>query len=183
MCPLNIDEEKKVLRSFFKKKRKLLSEERKNQASLALIETLYPLLVDYKSIVSFASLPDEINTKELNQKLCEEKRLILPKIEGKDLNLYYIKDLQKLIQSSLRIMEPSLQEPKAKIEDIDCILVPGLGFDSCHHRLGFGSGHYDKLLSSKHKYVTIGLGFKEQLSEDLFPLFKHDIKLDHVMLF
>jgi len=34
--------------------------------------------------------------------------------------------------------------------DIDCFLVPLLGFDLLGHRLGFGKGYYDKYFSTCH---------------------------------
>lgn len=182
---LKIREEKDVLRAFFKKKRKEIPLKRRLEASQNLYEVVYPKLVDYEYVLSFASLPEEIDTSLLNQKLYEEQRLVLPKVGSNNkIEVYQILDFSKLEKSSFNIFEPISEENKyLDSKNIGCILVPGLGFDSAFHRLGYGKGHYDIFLNSVKKAFKLGIGFKEQLAEDLFPLFQHDVKLDDVMLF
>ncbi len=182
--PLKINDEKNALRSFFKEKRKSISKDRRQYAAVELFEKTYPILIEYEYVLSFASLPEELDTKLLNQKLCEEKRLVLPKLIDDEIHLYEVHDLSKLEKSRFNILEPS-HKGKKRLEpkSIGCALIPGLGFDSAFHRLGYGKGHYDTFLATTPKTYKIGIGFKEQLAEDLFPLYKHDVKLDDVMLF
>jgi len=63
--------------------------------------------------------------------------------------------------------------------EIDLILVPGLAFDRCGYRLGYGKGFYDNYLSlyPNSKY---GIGFEEQLADNL-PHMEHDVKLDVII--
>jgi 5-formyltetrahydrofolate cyclo-ligase len=131
------------------------------------------------NVLSFASFGSEINTQFLNQKLARENRLILPKIIGDELHLFHVDDLSKLSLSNWGVPEPipSLCRPAEKI---DTILVPGLAFDKDHFRLGYGKGHYDRLLS-KISAVTIGVGFIEQLAEKL-PREPHDRSVDRLLL-
>lgn len=57
--------------------------------------------------------------------------------------------------------------------DADFIIVPSLGFDEKHIRLGRGGGFYDRTLESAAER-TLGLGFRE-LFPVRFPAEPHDI--------
>lgn len=58
------------------------------------------------------------------------------------------------------ILEPLLDGVPAQAGDIDCFLVPGLGFDRAGGRLGRGKGYYDRALSAFPESVPrIGVAF------------------------
>lgn len=59
--------------------------------------------------------------------------------------------------------------------DVRGVLVPGLGFDRRLRRLGRGAGFYDRFL--ENTYLKVGVGFAEQLVEEL-PVESHDVSLD-----
>ncbi len=63
----------------------------------------------------------------------------------------------------------------------DLILVPGLAFSENGHRLGYGSGYYDRLLVGR-SIETWGIGFVEQLVPSL-PLDPWDQGLTRLYLF
>ncbi len=61
---------------------------------------------------------------------------------------------------------------------IDCVLVPGLAFDTHGYRLGYGKGFYDRYLPLlRSDTVTIGIGYHFQLTRTTWPQ-PHDQKLD-----
>ena len=62
---------------------------------------------------------------------------------------------------------------------MDLIVVPGLAFDTRGHRIGYGKGHYDKLLKSTKGY-KVGLAFAEQVIETV-PDEAHDVPLDLII--
>jgi len=63
-------------------------------------------------------------------------------------------------------------------EDIDLIVVPALAFDRQGNRLGRGGGFYDRFLAEPRVHaVTVGLGFAEQLVEEL-PTHHYDRPVD-----
>ena len=181
--------EKERIRSLLKDKRRSLSFDRRKEARDALTLTLLPLLKSYKAVLSFYSLPEEIDLCSINQHLAEEGKLHLPKIQNEGLKIHFVtKFNDDLLQFKSKLLEPDpskclLIDPK----NIDCILVPGLGFDKDHRRIGYGKGHYDKLLGLLIKRSLfpkmIGIGFKEQYYEDYLPHEPHDIPLDEVKLF
>ncbi len=180
---LSENEIKDSLRAFYKEKRQGIKKNRRDLVESEVLERLYPKLLDFEIVLSFASMPVEISTKLLNRKLCNEKRLALPKIVGATLSIYKVRNLEDLKKSSFGVFEPTNEHEEVDFDKLGAILVPGLAFDSVFHRLGYGKGHYDRLLSKNLKAVTIGIGFEEQLCEDLLPVAKHDVKLADVMLF
>ena len=63
--------------------------------------------------------------------------------------------------------------------DLDLIIVPGLGFDSECRRLGRGAGYYDRLLSESRAY-KVGFCFDEQLLDEVCTE-EHDVRMDCVV--
>ncbi len=68
------------------------------------------------------------------------------------------------------------------LEEIDCILVPGIVFDERGYRLGYGKGIYDRFLATVGQIPTIGIGFKEQLSLNPLPRDTWDITVQKLLL-
>jgi 5-formyltetrahydrofolate cyclo-ligase len=171
-------------RTFLQTKRRALSLERQREASSLVVRHLIPELAPFKAILSFASFGSEIETASLNLFLANSNRLLLPRIKGEELEIFFVTDPnQELIPNQWGIFEPNPSLcKKATLAEIELVLVPAVGFDEEGHRLGYGRGFYDRLLSQIPHAYTIGIGFKEQLSPQL-PVEKHDIPLAKVSLF
>lgn len=161
-------------------RRRSLSGVRRSEASLALWENLQ----GRGSFLSFCSFQSEIDTSLLNAALASQGRLFLPRVEGDSLIAYQVTDPEKqLIRSSLGVLEPNpaLCSP-ISFSQLESILVPGLGFDRKFFRLGYGKGHYDRLLASID-LPSIGIGFKEQLIEEGLPNDPWDVPVQELRLF
>ncbi len=141
-------------------------------------------ILSHRSILSFASLPEEIDTLKLNTALAFTGRLLLPKIADDTLKIYRVSDLDaQLRQNHFGLFEPiPSQCQEVSKEEVDIVLVPALGFDKTGHRLGFGKGYYDRFLASIPNCPTIGIGFKEQEVEKL-PVEETDFPLTSITLF
>ena len=63
---------------------------------------------------------------------------------------------------------------------IDVAIIPGLGFSSAGHRLGFGAGYYDRWLAEHTQLVKIGVGFEFQILDEI-PVDAHDVSMDLVV--
>ncbi|EKD28041.1 MAG: hypothetical protein ACD_79C00456G0001, partial [uncultured bacterium] len=113
-------------------------------------------------ILSFASKPEEINLWLLNLRLAKEKRLLLPKVQGKELLIHEVTDISTQLQKGrFGILEPIPELCRiVEINEIRCILVPGLAFDQDLQRLGWGGGYFDRFLINT-KCPKIGVGFEE----------------------
>jgi 5-formyltetrahydrofolate cyclo-ligase len=181
--------EKELARSILKKKRSALSPERRQKAYADLNLNLLPVLKKHQKVLSFDSLPDEIDTTWINHVLAKEGKLYLPKVQQDSLlQIYQVHSSNKLVRSPWGVLEPNPSQCAiTDIKEIDCILVPGLGFDKEHHRIGYGKGCYDRLLAHCFKRsfspTIIGIGFKEQFCEHDLPHEAHDIPLDDLKLF
>jgi 5-formyltetrahydrofolate cyclo-ligase len=185
MKNLSCAKEKQLIRKKLMKIRAEISATRKQQAAQNAHLQLSKKLKPFKNILSFYSIKSEININLLNQDLAKEHRLLLPKIEDIGLSAHRIERLDQLHPSYFGLLEPhpDFSHP-VTLEQIDCILVPALGFDRLCHRIGYGKGHYDQLLEKlKHSPYTIGVGFQEQLCIQPLPTEEHDIRLNEVLLF
>ena len=189
---MKIHAEKNEVRSFLKEKRNALSQERREEARIDLYTSLSYLLKSFRSVLSFHSFMHEIDTSLLNAHLAAEKKLLLPRVAGDSLLIYAVADLDTQVTQEVYSFG-KLKEPipalciQVDLNCIDCILVPGLGFDHCKRRIGYGKGHYDRFLAQYNQLQfspqTIGLGFKEQLFENSLPHETHDLALDKVLFF
>jgi 5-formyltetrahydrofolate cyclo-ligase len=164
--------------------RRMLSLQRRKKAEEDCCATLFPLFSSFSHVLSFSSLRDEINLQPLNKLLCQQKKLLLPRIENDEVAVYQVLDLENDLQTgSFGILEP-IPEKCQKIDPviIEYVLVPGLAFDDSGGRIGYGKGHYDRFLLHV-RGMKVGVGFKEQLVD--FPLAKeaHDQRLDRLLLF
>lgn len=177
--------EKQFIRKELIKIRSEISDTRKKEAAHNAYLKLKKKLNSFKNILSFYSIKNEININQLNQDLAKEHRLLLPKIEDVGLSAHRVTQLDQLHLSSFGLLEPhpNFSIPIA-LEELDCILVPALGFDRLCHRIGYGKGHYDQLLQKlQHRPYMIGIGFQEQLCVNPLPVEEHDISLDEILLF
>src|SRR3990167_8178046 len=170
---------KDSLRIQLREKRSQISKCRREEAQQAIYEKIVMKIEGFVNILSFVSKEDEINTYPLNSFLAKDKRLLLPRVEGNELCPYRVHDIPSDLELNKKwnVHEPIPSRCK-KVSPfiIDCILVPGLGFDRINHRLGYGKGHFDRFLSKMH-CLTYGIGFKEQFLKDLLPIEPHDIFL------
>ena len=176
---------KEVIRENFKKIRKTLSTERRKKASMLAFSFLKTKTKKYKNILSFASKKNEIDIWNFNNFLEKNGRLFLTKINHGNLLIYKISDIKKdlILNKHFYLLEPNPNRCEiVSLDKIDLILVPGISFDRKNHRLGYGKGYYDKLLTEK-KIVSFGIGFMEQFSKKAFLIKENDISLDKVYLF
>lgn len=61
------------------------------------------------------------------------------------------------------------------------MLIPLVGFDDCHYRLGYGGGYYDRTLSNiAPSPMKIGIGFEQSRLETIYPQ-SHDIAMDIIL--
>lgn len=160
-----------------------IGQERRLEAAEGLFSTLSTLLAPYTFILSFATFRSEIEMDRLNHELALSGRLLLPKIANDRLTIHHVQDLSKqTAPNRFGIPEPLPCCPQINPEQIDVILIPGLGFDQIHHRIGYGKGYYDRFLPLAKASRKIGIGFKEQLVERL-PIEKTDYPLSETLLF
>lgn len=174
---------KKQLRTYYKKLRNILTEDEKEQKSLAIANSLLNLDIwnktYYHLFLPIAEL-GEINTEYILQILMgKDKEIIISKTDFDNLEMihYVLTENTKIKKNQYNIPEPvdGIEVPPHKIE---VVFVPLLAFDRNGHRVGYGKGFYDKFLEKCHKdVIKVGLSYfeSENLIEDVF---EQDIPLD-----
>jgi 5-formyltetrahydrofolate cyclo-ligase len=86
----------------------------------------------------------------------------------------------ELVRGPLGAAEPPSDAREIPLADIDCFILPGVGFSRTGLRLGRGGGYYDVTLKQALRAMRIGVGFALQLRDDL-PREPHDVLLDAVV--
>lgn len=81
-----------------------------------------------------------------------------------------------LISGKYGVLEPKAGSEVIPFGKIDCVLVPGLAFDSTGGRLGRGGGWFDRMLA-EIRGLRIGVAFSVQLVGNV-PVESHDIRMD-----
>lgn len=175
-------EEKNRLRMHFQAVRKEISEKRKRDARNEIFISLFPRLKDFHCVLSYESLPMEVDMSLVNQMLLEEGKLALPKIRGDHITPYLIESLENDVrQFSHHFLEPDPMHCKVA-KKVDCILVPGVAFDLSLNRLGFGKGYYDKFIEVYPGVTILGVLYKEQLYNKTLPVEAHDRKVGELCI-
>jgi 5-formyltetrahydrofolate cyclo-ligase len=136
-----------------------------------------------RSVMLFASMPEEPDLWPLAERaLAEGRRLALPRFD-RGAGVYAaatVRDLAQDVQmGSFGIREPVAICPVCPLNQLDLVLVPGLGFDREGHRLGRGKGFYDRMLSSR-RGAACGVAMDWQILPAI-PVEPHDQHVDFIV--
>jgi 5-formyltetrahydrofolate cyclo-ligase len=79
------------------------------------------------------------------------------------------------------IPEPRAHCAALDVASIDWVLVPGVAFDRCGHRIGYGGGYYDRLLPLLRAGTRRVAGAFELQLLDQVPAASHDVTMDAIV--
>lgn len=134
----------------------------------------------------------ELRTKHaLPAALASGKSIIVPYCtvdeQGENkLGLWRLESMDELVVGKWKILEPPRERwgdpaKEAAPDDLDIVMVPGVGFGRDGARMGNGQGYYDRLLASvRPDCALIGLCYESQLFDDLI-VGPHDVFMDKVV--
>jgi 5-formyltetrahydrofolate cyclo-ligase len=161
---------KKLLRDHARSLRSALSPAEISEKSGRICRNVLDVLDGTNPLLVYASKPPEVNTQALIGRLIlQGKTVIVPIIEKdtKTLRLSYLNDPAVLQESTFRVPEPVGHELPALASDVKAVIIPMVAFDKLGNRLGYGSGYYDRFLSSHPHITRIGLAFACQELEEI----------------
>lgn len=170
---------KNVLRKEMRGKRQALPRNLYADKSQKIAHTLLELreYKDAKSVLFYVSTPEEVDTHfPIQEALKQGKNVFAPKVKNENLWICPVNQFEDLKPGTFGILEPCEPTKPKHPEEIDLIIVPGLAFDEHGHRIGYGKGHYDRLLKVV-KGFKVGLAFQEQMIEKV-PNEEHDVPLN-----
>lgn len=183
---------KQLLRQQIRQVLKLMSNEDRIHQSNIVTDCLlhHPKYLSSNSISIYVHINTEISTRNIIQHAFKsQKHVFIPRYNSTSMDMvrvYSLDDLDSLPMTKWNIRQPPLDDTTREIanNNIDLIIVPGLGFSLDGSRLGHGKGFYDKYLESlsKHSY-TIGLAFRQQIIENGgIPMNSTDIPINEILV-
>lgn len=169
-------------------RRDAISVEERHAASEAVAERLRGE-GEYKSakaVLLYVSFRSEVGTRGLIEAaLRDGKTVIVPKVDRKAhrLKLFEIRNVTRDLEAGyMGIYEPVEHLTRlAGPEEVDLVVLPGVGFDAAGRRLGYGGGYYDRLLEElKPGAGLIALAFEAQIVDEI-PAEPHDKRVHKVV--
>jgi len=142
------------------------------------------LLDGANTVALYASADNEVDTRGLFDRLVGEgRRALLPRVigNGPEIEFLAATDWDSLVKSVLGIPEPSEGPAAVEPEEIELVVVPGVGFDRRGGRMGYGMGCYDRALGRLLPDArSVGIGYDFQVLDEV-PMEEHDALLSAVV--
>lgn len=175
---------KSELRHKYKALRASLTEEKADELSLNIANTLLKMTIwdkNYYHVFLPIQAQNEVNTDHvLNILQGKDKHCVISKSDFSTYKMthYLLQDNTTLKLNNYGIPEP-IDGIEISIEKLEVVFIPLLAYDTKGHRVGYGKGFYDRFLAGCNPdCIKIGLSFfkpEPQFSE----LESTDIKLDY----
>lgn len=178
--------EKKELRKQLLEIRGSIAIEDISEKSRIITEELLSLdeVIEAETIMIYMSFRNEVDTKGLFKELIKRgKRVVAGRCikSTREIIPVIVDGMESFEDGNYGILEPSLDNDRVNIEDIDVVIVPGVGFDRTLNRIGFGAGYYDRFLSKlRPDSKKIAICYDEQIVSKV-PTGRYDLKMDMVI--
>ena len=134
----------------------------------------------FSNYALYYPMGDELSTLPLIEALQKlGKTICLPGLSGDEM-IFRRWNGETLQKSRYQFLEPPSY---SEIIVPEVVIVPLLAFDRQGHRLGYGKGHYDRMLSKlrpNHEVISVGYAFSFQEVESVFSE-THDECLDYIV--
>lgn len=132
-----------------------------------------------RTVMWYIDCRSELRTRhDLPAALESDKRIVVPyctvdEAGDNKLGLWLLESFDELVVGKWKILEPPRErwEDADKIvlpDELDVVMVPGVGFDRQGARMGNGQGYYDRLLQQvRTDCALIGVCYESQLFDQL----------------
>lgn len=180
-----MDKSKDELRLQIFKARDALLPDEHQRMSKVIVERLKeePLIAKAQVILSYQPFRSEVDISEFNDwAFSEGKTMAYPiSLPSHQILPAVSLDGPLLPQGRYGIKAPDPQRSKIlSAEEVDCLLIPCVGFSLEKYRLGMGGGFYDRFLPLCERAAKIGVAFSLQFVEEPFKD-PWDTKLDRII--
>lgn len=133
-------------------------------------------------IFAYVDAKGEVQTGKIIEHAWSHGKIVaVPKVHGNIMKFYRISSWEDLESGCFGIMEPKqTYEELTEIEENSVVLMPGVAFDRCGNRIGYGRGYYDKYFTNYAKIYKIALAFSIQIVQNI-PAELFDVKANCVI--
>lgn len=170
------------------------AQEDKDALSKAIVGTFValPEYASAETVMWYIDARSEVRTRlDLSDALRGQERIVVPYCTVDEagvnkLGLWRLESMDELVVGKWKILEPPRErwgEPGKEVEpqDLDLLMVPGVGFARDGARMGNGQGYYDRLLKQvRPDAPLIALAFECQIFPQLV-VGPHDVYMDKVI--
>jgi 5-formyltetrahydrofolate cyclo-ligase len=178
---------KEQMRSMLREQAKgFTAAERAAASELACARLLgMPWFASARTVMLYAAMETELDVSLVAKECRRTGRVVaLPAVDwsGGTMSARRVDDWASvLVTGKHGVREPRGDTPLVEVEDLDLIVVPGLGFGRDRTRLGRGGGYYDRFLSGASiRAARVGIGFSWQVLASM-PTTDSDVTLDGVV--
>ncbi len=175
-------ERKRALRSTLIAERARLSTEERAERSRLIAERAEKLEVvaGARLVALYAPLGTEVDALEL-ARLLGTIRTVYPRTVAGSRRMEFARCAPRdLVRGPLGAREPPADARAVDAGDIQCVILPGIGFSADGYRLGRGGGYYDATLHEMPQARRVALAFDVQLLPEV-PFEAHDERLDAIV--
>lgn len=160
------------------------------RAIAALIEL--PEYQQARTVMWYLDCRSELRTKAaLPEALASGKRIVVPYCTTDEngenkLGLWWLESMDEMVVGKWKILEPPRERwgedgKEVAPQELDFVMVPGVGFDREGGRLGNGQGYYDRLLESVRPDCPLVAPCYESQLMDRIVMGSHDVYMDKVV--
>jgi len=171
---------KDALRKELSAARDALSAEEVTRMSGLITERLLsrPRFKAAGTVAFYLAKGNEVQTSQaILESLHDGKEVLIPVTGDHHIEFYRFSSFRDLEEGRFKVLQPRILLRPASGPDL--VVVPGLAFGFCMHRLGYGKGYYDRYLSKSDAY-RIGLSYEMQLRKEL-PSHEDDQRMDEIV--
>jgi|SRR5690625_3513363 len=178
-------EKKNAIREQTLKMLRQLSKQERMDIEAKLTRQLFQseLWINAKVLGITFSTDIEWDTEPIIKRAWQEQKIVaIPKTNPRHatMDFYEIFSHSTLHKGFGGILEPEANEKfKVTKNKIDLLVVPGVVFNQCGYRIGFGGGYYDRFLVD-FKGTTVSLVSAIQLVNSI-PIEEHDINVQFII--
>jgi 5-formyltetrahydrofolate cyclo-ligase len=184
------DATKQDVRAAIRLQRSVRPDSARISGAAALAERAMALLPDgADTVTAYQSMAQEPGTGPLiDAVLARGLRVLLPRIDGRELRWVEVRSTTRFTRGPLGIMEPegpALGYEPSPLLAADVLFLPGLAVDHTGRRLGQGGGYYDKALAAIPAHadggpLRVAVLFDDEYVEQV-PSEDHDCSVDAVI--
>ncbi len=172
-----------ALRREYREKRKAIGKEEKAKMDAAICKYATSLASFRFSdiVLLYAPLEDEVDVMPIAYEAIRRgKKVAFPRCNTEDHTMQFcFCRPEELVPLAYGILEPhescEVYDREGDGRSAVCF-VPGLLYDSCGYRIGYGGGYYDRYLSA-FRGTKIGVAYRDFIL-DVIPRGRYDIKCD-----